>query len=204
MIGMSKKSLAITLSRLQGFTSANPALEQYLTESSLAADLLWDAHLRGELDGSAVVDLGAGTGVLGLGAALLGARVVLVEKDAQAAAVCRENAAALGLKVRIVIADVEEYSGRADLVVMNPPFGTRARHADRRFLSVAFALAPIVYSFHKTSTDRFVRAFSRDEGFAITAAVPVSFPLRNTMRHHRKEREFIAVTRYRFEKIYND
>lgn len=195
-----RKSLAVALSKLAVFGDAVARLEQYPTDSELAADLLWQASLDGLVEGKRVLDLGAGTGILGLGAAALGAQAVLVERDPAAAALARENAALLGVDVEIRVADVATVYEEADLVVMNPPFGTRERHADRLFLSIAFACAPIIYSFHKTSTDRFVRAFARDAGFTIAEAVPVRFPLQHAMAHHRKRREYIDVTRYRFER----
>lgn len=42
---------------------------------------------------------------------------------------------------------------RADVVIMNPPFGTRRKGADMDFLRAAFRLAnESVYSLHKSST----------------------------------------------------
>src|SRR4051812_25761168 len=79
---VSKQQVAIALSRLQAFSAPNVLLEQYPTESDVAAALLWEAHMRHELEGKEVVDLGAGTGVLGIGCLLLGAaHVTFVEVD---------------------------------------------------------------------------------------------------------------------------
>lgn len=48
---------------------------------------------------------------------------------------------------------------KADIVVMNPPFGTRKKHADRIFLEAAFQIAHVaVYSLHKTSTRTFIES----------------------------------------------
>lgn len=87
-------------------------------------------------DGETVVDLGAGTGAVGLivAARAPGARVLLVEKDLELAALARENVALNGFEERVAIvpADVLAASaareaagleaGSADLVVTNPPF----------------------------------------------------------------------------------
>ena len=47
---------------------------------------------------------------------------------------------------------------RADVVVMNPPFGTRRKGADLAFLRAAFRLATgSVYSLHKSSTRAYLQ-----------------------------------------------
>lgn len=76
-----------------------------------------------------VLDLYAGSGALGLEAASRGAAdVVLVEAARAAADVCRQNAAALGLRgVRVVAERVRPYldrpgAGPADLVLVDPPY----------------------------------------------------------------------------------
>lgn len=83
------------------------------------------------LDGAHVLDLYAGSGALGLEAASRGAaRVVLVESARDAARVCRENAAALGLadRVQVLAARAEAAlpgagGGRPfDLVLLDPPY----------------------------------------------------------------------------------
>lgn len=197
---MSKKGLAVELSRLATFEDADARLEQHATDSELAAELLWDARMREGLDDATVVDLGAGTGILGLGAALLGANVTIVEKARAALDVLRRNAAALGVEVAVHEGDVASFHGRADLVVMNPPFGTREEHADRRFLSAAFRIAPVIYTIHKSSTDRFVRAFAHDHAFQVALAAERRFPLKQTMSHHTKRRAYVDVTLYRLER----
>ena len=59
----------------------------------------------------------------------------------------------------LMLANVSQLCGqsplrcRADVVVMNPPFGTRKKGADMEFLRAAFRLAKeSVYSLHKRST----------------------------------------------------
>jgi tRNA1(Val) A37 N6-methylase TrmN6 len=83
--------------------------------------------------GETVVDLGAGTGAVGI---MIGSRapveLVLVERDACLVALCRENLRLNGLSGRVVAADLlasrEERRARgllpesADWVATNPPF----------------------------------------------------------------------------------
>ena len=79
---ITKSKLAITLSKLKVFDSAKVKLEQYPTDSEVAADVLWNAFMQGDIGNKIIADLGAGTGVLGIGALILGAKkVYFVEKD---------------------------------------------------------------------------------------------------------------------------
>ncbi|MEE8630779.1 MULTISPECIES: tRNA1(Val) (adenine(37)-N6)-methyltransferase [Methylobacterium] len=100
------------------------------------------AATAGARAGETVCDLGAGTGAVGLAVALAcpEARVMLVERDGEAAALARINAEANGLaaRVRVVEADVTA-PGRerraagllpdtVDLLLTNPPFFEPGRH----------------------------------------------------------------------------
>ena len=82
---VSKSSLAIELSKLKVFNQANVSLEQYPTDSEIAATILWQAKMNNDIEDKIIADLGAGTGILGIGALLLGADYVyFVEKDEKA------------------------------------------------------------------------------------------------------------------------
>ncbi|HEV7848114.1 MAG TPA: 16S rRNA (guanine(966)-N(2))-methyltransferase RsmD [Mycetocola sp.] len=88
---------------------------------------------RDAVDGAQVLDLYAGSGALGLEAASRGAsEVVLVERAASAAAVCRSNALAVQkaspgkLTVTVAARSVQSYLdsavGTFDLVFLDPPY----------------------------------------------------------------------------------
>lgn len=95
-------------------------------------------------DARRAVDLGAGVGSAGLALAvrLAGVEVALVEIDPATAALARENAGRqvpdIGARIEVVTADVAALArpsgppapaaGRADVVLMNPPFNDPARH----------------------------------------------------------------------------
>jgi tRNA1(Val) A37 N6-methylase TrmN6 len=90
--------------------------------------------------GDRVVDLGAGVGAAGLALArrVGGIELVLVEIDADLAALARGNAAENGLAADVVVLDVtsaaEAFADAglipesADVVLMNPPFNDPLRH----------------------------------------------------------------------------
>jgi 16S rRNA (guanine966-N2)-methyltransferase len=90
--------------------------------------------IRGNLDGSAVADLYAGSGAVGLEALSRGAvDVMLVESDPRAAAVIRTNIAALGL------AGARLVTGAVERVLAAGPAGARPR--DFVFADPPYALA---------------------------------------------------------------
>lgn len=90
-----------------------------------------------------IVDLGCGTGVLGIVAARLypEAEVLLVDADARAVACAQANVARLGLadRVRVLWWDAREKppEDRFDLALVNPPFHHRGPEVD---LAPALAL----------------------------------------------------------------
>jgi len=202
---MKKKRLAIILSKLGGFESPSPELEQYRTPGSVAAELLWLAYSHGDIEGKTIADLGAGTGVLSIGAFLLGAeKVYAVEKDKKAIEIARKNALPLGIGDEIVFvnADVSEFFEKVDTVVMNPPFGSQKPHADRPFLLKAFEISDVVYSIHlaKPEVRGFIETFVRDNGFKITHRITTPFEIPAQFHFHRKRLERILVDIYRFER----
>jgi putative methylase len=206
---ISKKELAVVLSRLKSFNNPSFTEEQYATDSEIAAEVLWFASLAKDISGRVIADLGAGTGILGIGCILLGAKKVhFVEKDKSAVSVLEENIAFLekntNIKFKgryeIITKDISLFNKKVEVVIENPPFGTKIRHADREFLMKAFSIGKVIYSFHKSSTLQFVEAICSDSGFGITHTFRFSFPLKKTQEFHRKKVEKIDVLCFRFVK----
>lgn len=200
MIG-SKQQLAVLLSKLKTFQYPNLALEQYSTDSEIAAAMLWEAYMQQEIQGKRVADLGCGTGILGIGALALEAKhVVFIELDAQAFPILMENLHFLEEELgeefsnyEIIQGNIAEYTHNADLVIQNPPFGTQDKHADLLFLEKALALAPIVYSLHKGSTVEYLRSWAAQRHARIVQVRNFQFPLKQTMRQHQKKVQYIDV-----------
>ncbi|HID05512.1 MAG TPA: methyltransferase domain-containing protein, partial [Armatimonadetes bacterium] len=168
----SKKELEIALESLLPHPAPSRELEQYTLPAYLAAELLWAAYMSGDVEGRAVLDLGCGTGILAIGAALLGASAVLgVDVDVVALRVAARNAASVGVasKVTWVASRVPEFFARVDTVVENPPFGVWRKGADMVFLTKSMECGDVVYSLHKSSeeTRRLVRKLASDMGFSI-------------------------------------
>jgi putative methylase len=200
----SKSGLAIALSRLKTFTIPDPKLEQYPTDSEIAAEVLWSAYMNDDIKGKSIADLGCGTGILGIGALLLGAsEVYFIDSDPDALAVLKENLESVRIDdgFHILESDIRDFSTDVDVVIQNPPFGTRDTHADRAFLQKAFSLASTVYSFHKTSTAGFVEAFAKDNNASITARFNLQFPLKQSLPQHKRKIHRIEVTCFRLQKV---
>ncbi len=200
---ITKKQLAIQLSKLVVFDKPKINLEQYSTPSEIAATILWDAYMKGDIKEKIIADLGAGTGILGIGALLLGAKkLYFIEKDEDAVSLLQNN---LRMNCRtfnafVSLSSVSDFNKNVDTIFQNPPFGTKEKHADKPFLEKAFSHSRVVYSFHKKSTDKFVRSIAADFGFQIAEVYDFNFPLRRTATFHKKKIERIEVRCYRMIK----
>jgi putative methylase len=195
---MKLKNLEMMLQRLEGFSRPRAALEQYQTPAPLAARLLFHAFMKQDIEGRRVCDLGSGTGVLAIGAALLGAEHVTgVEIDEQAVRVAEANAELLDADVTFVASDVRdpgffEKTSPCDTIVMNPPFGAQKTHADRPFIDAALALAPVTYSIFNAGSTPFVKAYA--EGRAeISEKIGGAFQIKRTFAFHTKDVQEIEV-----------
>lgn len=128
---MKLKQLEMRLQKVQGFRSPVADLEQYMTPAPLAARLLHEAALAGDISGMKVVDIGCGTGMLSIGAALLGATVIGVDIDEVVLKTARKNAELFGVDIEWIRMRIDDTAAclTADTVVMNPPFGAQKEHA---------------------------------------------------------------------------
>lgn len=145
MIIVKLRHLAIALSKLPSHPCNSVELEQYQTEGNLAALWLSQIDAIDGLAGKKVLDLGAGNGILGHGAQLLGAEVTFVECDSEAAELCR----VLGETIEGRVGEID--LPLVDLVISNPPWGVQIHGADRPFVDAAMKSAPIVHMMHSAS-----------------------------------------------------
>ena len=132
-----KRHLEMALQSIPNHPNPKVNLEQYSTPAEIAADVLWNALARGDIQGKKIVDLGCGTGVFALGSALLGAKeVVGVDIDPEAIELARKEAFQQGLEqiITFITEDIRNFQQKADTVIQNPPFGAQKAHkkeADR-------------------------------------------------------------------------
>ncbi|MBS7643497.1 50S ribosomal protein L11 methyltransferase [Candidatus Bathyarchaeota archaeon] len=194
-----KKKLEIVLSKLDTIPSPSLRLEQYTIPPKLAAELLYIAgFIYQDIPNKNVADLGTGSGLLAIGAGLIGANYVVgVDIDSTAIKVARQNAKKLSVDVEWVVADVEAIKGPFDTIIMNPPFGTKRRHMDRVFLLKAMRTARVVYSLHKQTTRRFLRHFIELNRGLVDAIFPMELEIPYVFPFHTRKKYTVNVDLYR-------
>lgn len=202
-----KAALETQLAVVAGFDTPRVDLEQYPTPPDLAAHVIHVADLNGDVDGNTVVDLGTGTGMLALGAALRGPEAVVgLELDRGALATARENRKRVGTTTPVHWVQADATAAPLCLegpvtVLMNPPFGAQSgrEHADRAFLETAADLADVSYSIHNRGSEEFVEAFALDNGGAVTHAYEAELTLDHQFEFHTRESKVHPVEVYRIE-----
>lgn len=194
-----KRDLAIRLQAVAANPNPQVALEQYTVPADLAADILFRACYEfNDIDDKVVIDLGTGTGRLALGAALLGASYVVgVDLDAEVLKMASENCRRLGLTTDWILSDIEALRGPVHTVVMNPPFGTKQLHADRKFLETAVKLARVVYSIHKSSTREYLSNWFRKHEAEAHIMITTKMEIPHQFSFHRKRRRYVEVDVFR-------
>ena len=207
MTGATRRRLAQELAVVAGFEDPRAPLEQYHTPPDLAAHIVHVADLRGDIEGRTVLDLGCGTGMLALGAALRGPkRVVGLDIDPAPLSTARENERRVG-----AMTDVAWVRGDATAapfsptgpttVLMNPPFGAQSGNegADRGFLETAAEISTVSYSVHNAGSESFVEAFAGDNGGQVTHAFAAEFELPRQFDHHANDSRAIDTEVFRIE-----
>jgi putative methylase len=207
---MKKSQLEIILSKLKVFSKPQLELEQYPLPGKQASDILWTAFQQGDIENKTIADLGCGTGILGIGALLLGAKkVYFLDKSQAAIKIAKENLyfiekelnIALNRKALFLIGDINNFNTKVQVTIQNPPFGTKTEYIDRVFLEKAMNVSDKIYSLHKTPTLNFLRKFIGKNHFNLTNRIDFNFPLKQTMHFHRQKIKIIGVSLIRIERL---
>lgn len=189
-------------------------LEQYQTPPHIAANLLWEIseHFGTFLD-KVVLDLGCGNGILGIGCLLLGAKFVqavdvctasleVAKCNAERCKFSTQQISFMNEDVRCFDAESLGVPYRFDVVVMNPPFGTRNQVGiDAVFVEKALESADIVYSMHKTTTRKFWIRKGVKLGVEVTPLTKMKFNLENSFKFHKCTSRDIEVDLLQFKHI---
>ncbi|MHA1264204.1 MAG: METTL5 family protein [Candidatus Helarchaeota archaeon] len=202
---VSKKKLEILLQQIKPFTAPKPELEQYpLNAKDASLILTIIANTYNDIQGKTIGDLGCGTGILAIGAALLGAKLVFgVDIDEKALKIAGVNAEILKVsqKIKWIHQEIEQFSQSLDVVIQNPPFGVQKEDygMDTIFLKHALKLAPTIYSLHKAGTknQQFLSNFIQRHHANIDAIIPLEITIPHLFHFHTKNRYSVKVDLYR-------
>ncbi|XP_037028921.1 rRNA N6-adenosine-methyltransferase METTL5 [Bradysia coprophila] len=212
---MKLKKLEEYLQGVDGFEKPKLLLEQYITPSHIASNMLFTIQSKyGDLEGKTVADLGCGCGMLSIGAFLLGSQYTVgFDIDRDALNILQRNINEMEIPgvdgVQLdVIQDLKEskWKGVFDTVLMNPPFGTKHNAGmDIKFLETGIALATgTVYSLHKTSTRQFIKRKSEEWGVPAEIIAELRYNIDASYKFHKKASVDIEVDCWRFNVVDKD
>ena len=205
---MKKKDLEIILQKLPPHPSPLIKLEQYETPATIAADIMFNAYIDGDINDRVVLDLGCGTGIFAIAAKLLAAREVIgVDVDGLGLAIAKGYAKALSLDISFLEQDIANLTtallptALIDTIIQNPPFGAQrsARGADRIFLEKALGQANIVYSLHLSKTEDFIIQLIEKLGGKVLGKKMYTFPITHTFHFHTQESVNFDVTLFKIK-----
>ncbi|KAJ6637697.1 rRNA N6-adenosine-methyltransferase Mettl5 [Pseudolycoriella hygida] len=206
---MKLKILEEYLQGVDGFEKPKLLLEQYVTPSHIASNMLFTIQSKfGDLEGKTVADLGCGCGMLSIGAFLLGSQYTVgFDIDRDALTILQRNIKEMEIpgvdSVQLnVVQDLNDskWSGLFETVIMNPPFGTKHNAGmDIKFLETGIALATgTVYSLHKTTTRQFIKKKSIEWGVPAEIIAELRYNIDASYKFHKKSSVDIEVDCWRF------
>ena len=182
------------LSGLEQIQSPSVELEQYATGGELASRWLADIFAYGDLQrGCTVADLGAGNGVLGLGALELGLDMaILIDSDQAACYTALSNAEKMGVtdSVQVIHASIGNYSielDSADVIICNPPWGRQSPKADRPFLDAILSARVTSHLMHSAEASHIEPLFE-GHGWSVERYGEADFALQAAYSHHSRMR----------------
>jgi predicted RNA methylase len=200
------KNLISTLESLESFSNPKDYLEQYQTSPQISGEIFHYIlnKFQDEISNMKIGDLGCGNGILGISAALIGCKdVVLFDIDEEIIDIAKQNVNNLELQncIQIILCDVNQIKNwkclykKFDIIVTNPPFGIRSQNgADVEFLKCAVNLSnQFVYSLHKFSTFNFLKKFYEKNNINDVNGFKIEYDLPKSYKFHKKNNKVIDV-----------
>ena len=193
-----KKQLEIELSKIiDDFKEPKIKFEQYMTPPEIAAFMIHYAWMRGEIENKKIIDIGAGTGMLGIGAAFLGGNVTMIEIDKDAYEILKNNVAKTDHEIRLINKNIfdfdfdEEY----DTALINPPFGIKSKNKDMDFIVKASKISKHIFSIHdgSESNKNNIKSLFEKHNLKIIESLMMDFSLKSTYPWHEEKNKILKV-----------
>ncbi|HII33631.1 MAG TPA: methyltransferase [Candidatus Thalassarchaeaceae archaeon] len=191
---MRLRRLAITLSKLDLNENPDSSLEQYFTPGEIASRWLSDIRAFGDISpGCRIADLGAGNGILGIGAAIMGAGfVTFIDVDQEMCKLIAKNSestlqAGSYEIMNIEIGKEDPDLSNIDLVISNPPWGRQTEGADSHFLDLISTLGVTAHLMHSSDAQHIKNRFE-NMGWNVEKYGEADFPIPASYAHHKKTR----------------
>ena len=193
-----KKQLEIELSKIiDDFKEPKIKFEQYMTPPEIAAFMIHYAWMRGKIENKKIIDIGAGTGMLGIGAAFLGGNVTMIEIDKDAFEILKNNVAKTDHEIRLINKNIfdfdfdEEY----DTALINPPFGIKSKNKDMDFIVKASKISKHIFSIHdgSESNKNNIKSLFEKHNLKIIESLMMDFSLKSTYPWHEEKNKILKV-----------
>ena len=193
-----KKQLEIELSKIiDDFKEPKIKFEQYMTPPEIAAFMIHYAWMKGEIENKKIIDIGAGTGMLGIGAAFLGGNVTMIEIDKDAYEILKNNVAKTDHEIRLINKNIfdfdfdEEY----DTALINPPFGIKSKNKDMDFIVKASKISKHIFSIHdgSESNKNNIKSLFEKNNLKIIESLMMDFSLKSTYPWHEEKNKILKV-----------
>ena len=193
-----KKQLEIELSKIiDDFKEPKIKFEQYMTPPEIAAFMIHYAWMKGEIENKKIIDIGAGTGMLGIGAAFLGGDVTMIEIDKDAYEILKNNVAKTDHEIRLINKNIfdfdfdEEY----DTALINPPFGIKSKNKDMDFIVKASKISKHIFSIHDGSESNInnIKSLFEKNNLEIIESLIMDFNLKSTYPWHEEKNKILKV-----------
>ena len=201
---MKLKNLISELEQIETFSDPKEYLEQYQTSPQIAGEIFHYINQNYDLKNYKIADLGCGTGILGLSAALCGCEnVYLYDIDEEALEIAKQNAQNLNVEKNIKfelmdvhdLRDAQNFNKFFDLIITNPPFGIRSENgADIEFLKTGTKICKgTIFSLHKLSTLNYLKKFYNKNGIKEVNSFSIEYDLPKTYKFQKNKKTKIEV-----------